>query len=227
MTPEVLSFDAGGTFLFPHPSVGDVYARAFAAHGIQLDPLVLDRAFPSAFKHALARNTAELPLFSPAFWRAVVFEVLGDLPLDPATREAAFQAAYHAFAQPDAWRVAADFPETLAALKKAGFRLVVFSNNDSRLRDLLRGHHLYDCFEAVFISAEIGLHKPDPRAFRHVSDALAVKPSDLLHIGDSLSRDIHPARQAGWRARLAPGAAQPGDPEPPLPDWITLLHNPV
>ncbi len=226
MTPKVLSFDAGGTFFFPHPSVGDVYARAFAAHHIQLDPRVLDRAFPPAFNNALAGDPAKLPPFSVAFWRAIVFEVIGDLPIDPATREAAFQTAYQAFAQPDAWRVAPGFPETLAALREAGLRLVVFSNNDSRLRNLLRGHNLYDFFEAVFISAEIGHHKPDPRAFRHVTDALAVQPPDLLHIGDSFSRDIHPARRAGWHARLAPGAALPGEPEPPLPGWNALLHDP-
>ena len=38
-------FDAGGTLLYPHPSVGEVYARVAAEHGVKARPDLLNQIF--------------------------------------------------------------------------------------------------------------------------------------------------------------------------------------
>ena len=42
-------------------------------------------------------------------------------------------------------------------------------------------------FEAYAISAELGCHKPDPRMYRHASDALGLPPGDCLFLDDDPS----------------------------------------
>lgn len=42
-------------------------------------------------------------------------------------------------------------------------------------------------FEAYAISAELGCRKPDPRMYRHASDALGLAPADCLFVDDDPS----------------------------------------
>jgi FMN phosphatase YigB (HAD superfamily) len=42
---EVVFFDVGGTLVRVEPSVGSVYARFAHAHGFELDPAAIQRAF--------------------------------------------------------------------------------------------------------------------------------------------------------------------------------------
>ncbi|MCC7146068.1 MAG: HAD family hydrolase [Phycisphaeraceae bacterium] len=52
----------------------------------------------------------------------------------------------------------------------------------------------------LFVSAQIGFTKPDPRAFRHVMQTLDVLPDEAVMIGDSLAADIEGADRAGIRS---------------------------
>lgn len=52
-------------------------------------------------------------------------------------------------------------------------------------------------FSAVFISEELGWHKPDPRIFEHASRSLGTEIEECLMVGDNYETDISGAKQAG------------------------------
>ena len=43
----------------------------------------------------------------------------------------------------------------------------------------------------------VGIRKPDPRIFTLGVEALGLPPEDVTVVGDSIDKDILPARQAG------------------------------
>jgi 2-haloacid dehalogenase len=52
-------------------------------------------------------------------------------------------------------------------------------------------------FQAVVISEEVGIAKPDPRIFAPALLAIGVDASDVLYVGDSVTSDMAAARNAG------------------------------
>lgn len=81
------------------------------------------------------------------------------------------------------------YPGALELLKgfRPQYRVACLSNTDAlnvqRFDDEL---HLQDWFDACFYSNEIGLRKPDPEAYLHVSNALDVPPNEIGFFDDSL-----------------------------------------
>ena len=55
-------------------------------------------------------------------------------------------------------------------------------------------------FDAVFISGEVGFHKPDPRIFQHAAQELGAAAAECVHIGNSLLSDVEGALAAGMSA---------------------------
>lgn len=79
------------------------------------------------------------------------------------------------------------FPEvlgTLRELRERGVRMAVVSDAWPNLPDLHAGLGLHEFFEAYAISAVLGCRKPDPRMYRHASDALGLPPELCLFIDD-------------------------------------------
>ena len=52
-------------------------------------------------------------------------------------------------------------------------------------------------FQAVVISEEVGIAKPDPRIFAPALRAIGVAAGDVLYVGDSVTSDMAAARNAG------------------------------
>jgi len=92
--------------------------------------------------------------------------------------------------------------DTLKTLRERGYELAVLSNNDSRLRSVLNDLQIDQVFHHLFISSEMGCEKPDLEIFRQVEAVTGKKSADILHLGDSYSRDFLGARNAGWSALL-------------------------
>lgn len=67
-------------------------------------------------------------------------------------------------------------------------------------RTKLAGTTLAPYFNAILISGEIGVPKPDPRIFRAALDQLGVGPREAALVGDSRPRDVAGARATGMRA---------------------------
>ncbi len=90
-----------------------------------------------------------------------------------------------------------EVPAVLDALRGRGHRLAVVSNWDVSLHDVLERTALAPRFDAVVVSAEVGIAKPDPEPFRRALAALGAEPQDALHAGDRLDEDVAGARAAG------------------------------
>src|SRR3954452_13485100 len=95
------------------------------------------------------------------------------------------------------FQVYPDAPPVLAQLRERGVRLVVVSNWDCSLPDVLEDIGLAALVDAVVASAVVGAAKPDPRIFEAALAAAGCEPTQALHVGDSFDADIEGARRAG------------------------------
>lgn len=58
---------------------------------------------------------------------------------------------------------------------------------------------LLDCFSPFIISGDLGYRKPDQRLFAQVLEAMAMRPEEVLFIGNDMYRDVFGAQQLGIR----------------------------
>lgn len=202
---KVVSFDVGGTLIEPWPSVGHVYAAVAAEAGLAgFNPAELNDRFMIAWK---AKTSFD---YSPQAWSRIVSDTFGRSSANCEGTSLLFQRLYAAFAKADAWRIYDDVRPTLESLRRRGFRLAVISNWDDRLRPLLCDLKLDGYFDCIQISAEAGVHKPDPEIFLRTARALGVAPDEMLHAGDSPVEDVQGAHAAGLDSvliRRSPGGS--------------------
>jgi putative hydrolase of the HAD superfamily len=116
------------------------------------------------------------------------------------------------------------FPDALAtirSLRARGIRVGVLTNGPSGLqRRKLRASGLIDEFDAVAITGELGVHKPDRRAFEKALELLGTRADETAMVGDDLQNDVAGALAAGFAAVVwverAPGT---------LPDGAYLVRQ--
>jgi HAD superfamily hydrolase (TIGR01509 family) len=106
------------------------------------------------------------------------------------------------------------YPEAVSALhdlRAAGFRLGILANQPaSALADLDRAGIATLC-DGVWLSAAVGLAKPDPAFFRLALDAWSLVPGRVAYVGDRPDNDVAPAKALGLatvRLRRGPHADQ-------------------
>jgi putative hydrolase of the HAD superfamily len=92
------------------------------------------------------------------------------------------------------------FADVPAALAAAGVPLALVTNGASCLqREKLAGSGLVDHFDAVVVSGDLGVGKPDASVFQHALSLLGAPAESAVMVGDSLDRDVGGARAAGLR----------------------------
>lgn len=105
--------------------------------------------------------------------------------------------------------------EALRGLKARGYRFgLVADTRVQTARNVLHQHDLYDLFDALAISEQVGVEKPAARIFRAALAALKIAPPDysrVVMIGNNLMRDVRGANQIGlisvwfhWNERYLP-----------------------
>ncbi|MBO4705555.1 MAG: HAD-IA family hydrolase [Spirochaetaceae bacterium] len=88
----------------------------------------------------------------------------------------------------------------LKTLHEKGLSVGLISNTFSDERDMIRSSQLNPLFDAVMISYEQGICKPDPAIFNAMMKALNVKADECLYVGDGGSRELFAAREIGMTA---------------------------
>jgi len=104
-----------------------------------------------------------------------------------------------------------EVPAALRSLRTAGHRLVVVSNWDVSLHEMLRRSGLDALVDAAISSAEAGAAKPSPAIFRRALELVGGQAGDGLHAGDSLEHDVAGARAAGLRPVLIARGGRPAE----------------
>jgi len=96
------------------------------------------------------------------------------------------------------------YPETTEVLEdlKKDYKLVLISNCDSSIEQVLEKYNLKSYFDVVYLSYEKGKLKTDKGVFEEIAKSLKMKPTDLIMVGDSMDTDIKPAEEAGVKAIL-------------------------
>lgn len=100
-----------------------------------------------------------------------------------------------------AWRMVPGALTLVAAVKSAGWHLVIVTNNVVREQRLkVERGGLTPWVDALVTSEEFGASKPDPRILHHAIERVGGHAGTAVVFGDSLSTDIAGAEAAGLRA---------------------------
>ncbi len=210
-----ITFDAAGTLITPHPSVGAVYAEVLSHHGVTVPAGDLNSMFKSSFSEALKKTRENINETTEIeFWRNISWKTFGRFCSDKDF-ELIFKDLFETFALARRWKISNDALPTLQSLKDRNYRLALLSNWDKRLRNVAAECGIGKFFETIFISSEVGFEKPDRRIFSHVEKSMVLNPKNILHIGDSPDRDAAGAINAGWNAIIL-------DPENRIKDYYRI-----
>ena len=197
-----------------------------AARGVEVSEQEAASAFQAEIRYYLAHHLEGHDAASLDCLRDRCAEVIVDA-LDipaidlPSARKAMLAAIrFSAFA---------DAAPTLRDLRERGLRLVVASNWDVSLAEVLDHAGLAALLDGVVSSAEVGAPKPARELFEAALERAGVAASRALHVGDSLAGDVEGARAAGLRAVLIQRADPLGaavralqEPPPALPGVPTI-----
>ncbi|MBI3270751.1 MAG: HAD family hydrolase [Planctomycetes bacterium] len=186
-------FDFGGTLDSDGGHWFDRACRLYADHSAPVDFVSLKAAFYAA-DEALEADPKTRSLGLAALLERMFDLQVRRLGLRGRAVAAHLAAAYR---RPMEESLAAARP-VLEALASR-YRLGVVSNFYGNLRVLLDEAGLSPFFGVMVDSAVEGVRKPDPAIFKLALARLGVEARATCMIGDSLERDIAPARALGMR----------------------------
>lgn len=222
-TLQAIFFDIGDTLVFDDPPLRDRLALAAQAVGLMLDPARLPDAFREAEAFAVRRYVAGIAWDAPGALRETIGVLWKSLGLPPLTDSqwTAFAAAFAAlpftrFVPPEAFAL-------LDEMKSRGFRLGAISDWEDTLPEVLTELGLIDYFDALSISAVVGVTKPSALMFEDTLDQIGLPAASCLHVGDWYELDAVGARDAGLPALLFDWAGRtPNADCPRVIDWPEL-----
>jgi len=195
--------DAGGVLVHPNwQRVSDVLAK----HDITISASALGSVEPVVKRQ---HDTPALATRGFDLFRSVI-EAAGitkGVDITEALREIVEYDRMH-----NAWdHVTDELEPTLTQLRDNGYKLVVVSNSNGTLKNMLRRLGLFEYFDLVFDSHEEGVAKPDPEFFKLALHAITSSPDTTVHVGDFYHIDVIGARNVGIRPLLLDAANLYGD----------------
>ena len=116
----------------------------------------------------------------------------------------------------------------LLLLREKGIPMALVSNFYGNVETVLEEMQLRDFFCDVIESAQVGIRKPDPRLYALGVEALRknvlpqqIQESDILVVGDSISKDILPAKSLGCKTAWFKGEGWKKEPvDEMIPDFV-------
>lgn len=212
--PRALLLDAMGTLVRLEPPGPRLRRELRARFGLMLSPGEAEQAIGAEIAYYRKHMHAAADADAVADLRRAAAEALrSGLPEDrrlPGVPSAALAEALLASLH---FTLYPDVVPALAGARERGLRLVVVSNWDSSLPEVLDRVGLREHVDGVITSAGSGAAKPDPAIFRAGLALAGVAAAAAIHVGDSLGEDVAGARAAGvravWLDRTGAGRAQP------------------
>src|SRR4051794_5873307 len=194
-TPRALLLDCLGTLLRLDPPAPRLRAALLARTGLDIAPPAAEAAMRAeiAYYRAHLHEAVDRPALDDLRDRCseVVRAALPALaPVPAATVRAALLEALRFEPFPDV-------VPALGALRAAGVRLVVVSNWDVSLHEVLARTGLDVLLDGAVASAEVGAAKPDPRPVLRGLEVAGAAPAEAWLVGDTPEADVEGARAAG------------------------------
>jgi putative hydrolase of the HAD superfamily len=194
-------FDVGNTLLHPFPSVGEVCRLILAEEGHIHDLAAIDALMPLVDEFYEDRYRTDDTFWTSEsetsqVWVGMYSLMCRRLGVEDDSERIA-RRVYDEFGDPNRWRPYPDVEPAFRRLSARGLQLGIISNWDRRLNSVLQGVGLGEWLSTVVSSAEVGLHKPDPRIFELACERLGVKPGESAHVGDHHYADIVGATAVG------------------------------
>ncbi|MDA3935518.1 MAG: HAD-IA family hydrolase [Actinomycetota bacterium] len=194
-------FDVGNTLVYPYPSVSEVCREMLSRAGHERDLGLIDSFMPLVYVYYEDRYLEDDTFWTDKeetskVWIGMYSLLCRKLGIDDMAEELA-QAVYDEFGCSNRWRMYADVEPALRRLRDMGLRIGIISNWDNRLSGLLDGLGVGGMLDTVVSSADVGLHKPDPRIFELACERLDVAPHEAAHVGDHHYADILGADSVG------------------------------
>lgn len=93
--------------------------------------------------------------------------------------------------------VNSELVEMIKKLKDNGYKIGLLSNYGVELRDKLKKDEIYDLFDAIVVSSEVGCQKPELEIFKILFTNLGVEPEEVVFIDDA-SKSLENAESIGY-----------------------------
>lgn len=158
------------------------------ARVLGVDPVAFEEAY-WADRRAYDEGGSDADYWGP------VLKAVGKNPTPELIRLLAVEDARRwTVLRPEAHRLLKD-------VKATGVTVAVLSNAPFALDMALAEQDYADDADFWFVSASMGVTKPNPAAFWRVQDVVEVPPDQIAFLDDRPA-NVHAARSAGWQAHL-------------------------
>ncbi|MEW5747689.1 MAG: HAD family hydrolase [Candidatus Thermoplasmatota archaeon] len=200
MELEAVLFDAGGVLWDLDPPVEELFARALGRHGAATDRGRLMAALAKA-ERLMDGEFARIGGGDERdYWLEYDGIVLDDLGIE--TDVGAFAAGLGrefraVVTRMESWVAYPDAVPALEAVRRMGLRAGLVSNATELARRVLVNLDMERHFDAVVISDEVGVRKPNPEIFRIALGMLGAEPGRSVFLGDRPATDMAGAERAG------------------------------
>ena len=179
---KVVSFDIGGTLLKSNNN--DIYSNKTLAKLINKD----DNLVKKAYKDVFQKQKGTFDELVDAFCKQI--DYLRDEKLD--------DFFHHKFDETEGFILQEDI-DVIKKLKTKGYKVILLSNSSCLFKDNL-DCELLSYADHVFYSYDLGYTKEDNEIYKIVEEKVGYKPSQILHIGDTLTSDYQKPKENGWHA---------------------------
>ncbi|MBK7878689.1 MAG: HAD-IA family hydrolase [Planctomycetes bacterium] len=202
MALRALFLDVGNTLLTERPSRFELYAQAARARGVDIDEPAMNALMRRAH-HELPHEVGGAWRYTDPWFTVYIERIFHDrLGVPRAELPALSEELFGQFSRPETFVL---FPGVDALLERArALRLGIgiVSNWSPRLPPLLESLGLAARVDFIVCSAIERLEKPDRAIFQRALEHAGIAPSEALHAGDDVERDLLGAQRAGLRAVL-------------------------
>lgn len=218
-------FDYGGTIDSHGDHWSEIIWDAYLATGVPVDKESFREAYVYA-ERELARTRHILPHHTFHDLLAIKMRIelqrlVEQGKLAPEAVEA-YTTPLADYCDDAARNAIADALPVLEALSDR-YPMVLVSNFYGNVESVLEAYGLRRYFKDIIESAVVGVRKPDPAIFALGVKALGLLPEEVLVVGDSLRKDIMPARSLGCRTAWLKGRGW--TPEEDAATDPSMIHN--
>jgi putative hydrolase of the HAD superfamily len=135
----------------------------------------------------------------PEYWARVAADL--DLGFGPAQVQQLWAVDFRSWISVEPGSI-----DILDDLHAGGTRIALLSNAGFDFGDPFRRAPFARYFEQIFVSAELGMIKPDPEIYRHVARELGIEPTQMVFI-DNKKVNVDGAETIGVTGHVFTGVA--------------------